>query len=390
MGEESVVYGSQDVQRGSRKMIILLTVGIAIFLIIVLGVVRAQIKDARIQEVSITYREKMLESIVSGADFVSRSYNDGNGPYLNATFSEITLPHARAAINESKGLGEMYFESSKNNKVITFKRYPQEDTEVNRSMAVVSLSLQTVILVLNEGVLDLLEENKYDLDKKMSDIEKSFISDASKGEQVSEETRKELKDIGASLAPTSALLLNTIVFAIHHAEIWAWWGPWLGSNQHLFDDYPMESFAALEEAAEQMVVPTESEIAGLDLESDCIRSVREEYEEELQESKKALDGVLLISGSIEDICANLEKYEKMRALKVLERTKTEENVLVRLWNKQQLQIMVRCSDVWLSPEMYGCRRAYFDDFKLGIPGEKSQKEYEVELGIRSAKEGTSA
>ncbi len=369
MQDTQNIQDTQNVQPENKpyKKIILI-IAVVLFLILTLVVVRAYVKSSSISKKSDVLRQTILNQIYIQKDEVSLKEQ-------RAEDSDSALE----IINQNKQYIQGQINDLKTNKETTYfveegsyicddrSKISQEDFIFNRvfcpdgsfsfqgndrnieittshPLIIHKIFLASSTVSQQEYNYDVLEENKYELEVELN----NFLNQDNEIENKLSEIKK---NSGAVIAQVLDLLqyISKKSLILFDSDD--------GLSIILSSSYESKSdidFKSEFENMENIEFPSEQEINSVELKSQCIEFFDEITKNSPEIQTSISEKLLLIKNSVDDICGNLEKYQKQNAIKMLRRMQTEQSPLIKFENSFYLQSFVHCNEEWFDDESNNC------------------------------------
>jgi hypothetical protein len=239
----------------------------------------------------------------------------------------------------------------------------------NGTSAIIRIATNSQKITLIEYYIDVLEENKYELGKKLEAVK----GDLEEQNQLTNDIKEKIKDIQDNSGAVIAQTLDSLFYLSKKVILWQTIHLVVIDNEEKWEENAGEKIKALKKIDKDISLPSEQQISQLELKEDCLDMFKSEgqYREALKSS--AVKKILLISASISNICDNLINYQKQNAIKILKRTETEKNPFISIENKLYLNLLVNCKSEWFSSleKSKPCTTNYLNDFKSKVSQELS-------------------
>jgi flagellar basal body-associated protein FliL len=373
-------------KKKSKKWIFIIVGIIIIVLIFSTVLVRAYAKEYYLNKNSDILRETLLNAINSGNSQI-RHLENTNTEDINEI--KQTLQENKDYINnqiisfETNNEAKMYdldktficdgetieyepgnLPSCSEMNIIEDRGY--KEYSVNGTTAIMNIVASSQLITLVEYHIDVLSENKYELEKKLIEIKEGLETE----EEITKETDDKIKDIKKNSGSVIAQVLDSLNYLSKKPVIWQTMQTIVRDNENTWDESGGSNIVLIKNIDQDMNFPSENQIQELELKQDCIDLF--ETSNQYSEAKKSStpEKLLLLSASISDICENLVKYQKQNAINILKRTETEQNPFVSIENKLYLNLLVNCNNEWFSIERTKpCTENYFKEFETKVSQE---------------------
>lgn len=372
-------------------ILIFILVLILVF-IIILGIVKAQSQERKINSVSEELRKKSLETLNNALKMREKANNLDSWNY-SENFIEI-----QNKIQENKKEVQTWFDKLKNEGY--FELYLQDTVficsdgsydnykpgrlhncsdglivrtedrgyknfDINGSTAFYYLLSSSLTITISEYLVDSLDNNKYELEKKLVEINSELKKEAegkspeelSAKKIESEELKKKIGEIKGNSGGAIAQILDQLHYTIIKAKVSEALFNLLNKNTVILEKDSRGSLDTINIFSQVLSSPNKQDINSLELKKECI--------EQFENSPSFVNTVETseLRSSIEDICGNLEKYQKNNAIEMSNRLEGESNPFIIIENKVYLNLLVKCGDKWFS-ELGGiesCIDNYLED-----------------------------
>lgn len=137
----------------------------------------------------------------------------------------------------------------------------------------------------------------------------------------------------------------------------------------LFETDMKQAIRIVKEKSISMDMPSEQQINNLVLKESCIKSFNDADKDSKSKQSSLLKStslhrIFFIKNTIPKICEKIELFEKQTALEILKNSKTESNQFVLIDNKLYLNLLVKCTDEWLSIKKdKPCTETYLKEYQ---------------------------
>jgi hypothetical protein len=191
-----------------------------------------------------------------------------------------------------------------------------------------------------EYSINVLEENKYELKKELNNL----IQDLQKENKNKSELKQKIKEINTNSEAVVGQILDGAIYLSRLASIQVYLSNTLTKNTEVIEKHGPKSIDLFENISKEINFPSEQQIINQDLKNDCINLMKESnpYSKVKKESSSLGKKLLLLEEKTSKICEYLEKYQKQNAIKMIERTKKEENPFLKIYNKIYLNHLIEC------------------------------------------------
>ncbi len=237
---------------------------------------------------------------------------------------------------------------------------------VNGTTAIMDIVVNSQLITSVEYHIDVLEENKYELEKKLIEVKNDLEAE----EEITKETEEKINDIKKNSGAVVAQVLDLLNYLSKKTVLGQTMQKIVGDNEESWNKNGGSNMVLVRDIDKGMNLPSEDQIQELELKQSCIDLF--ESSNQYSEAKKSStpEKLLLLSAQISDICENLIKYQKLNAINILKRTETEQNPFISIENKLYLNLLVNCNNEWFSTEKdKPCTKNYLNEFEAKVSQE---------------------
>jgi hypothetical protein len=230
------------------------------------------------------------------------------------------------------------------------------------------ISLDTLAIFLQEYAYSVLEENKYELTRELENLiaELETLEEIDKDKEIEGEViKKKIELIKENSGAVMAQGLDFLYFiASFSRESGGLMGA-LGKVNFTGEEDIGEEISKIESIDASLKFPSEQEIEDLDIIDNCMEAFREADENNPKRQAiqaSATERFLLIKATLQDICYNLERYQKENAIRIVKRISDEENPILSILYKTYSSALIKCEEEWFSTGSQ-CIKDHFEDFE---------------------------
>ena len=366
--ENQPQLSGQNEKKPSKKIIILVIVGLFLILILTLTFARAYLKNSSINAKSDLIRQIVFNQIHVQKDEVKLMEQKADSSESALEIINQNKQYIQNQINDLKTKGETKYYIIGGSYICTggleisaedfifnevscpgFEAFLFQGNDKNIEITTSSpLIIREIFstsskISLQEYSYNVLEENKYELEAELSKL-------SDQDSEIENKLSEIKKNSGAVLAQN----LDLINYISKKSIILFGNDGLLGAFKESYESKENVDFKLEFEGMEVPNVFTEQEINSVELKSQCIEVFDEIMQDNPQLKSSTIEEILLIKNSMEDVCESLEKYQKQNAIKMLKRMQTEQNPFIKFENAFYLNSFINCNEGWFNKESNEC------------------------------------